>query len=132
MNVLLDAESEGLKDRNDVKGQLLTFVFAGHDTTAHAMLWLLWEVSQNSELQEALAVEAKEALPLRQDFPIDLGIVSKKLSLWIEFFKRLTGSTQQQPLALCALSVTKHWWWEWPRAPSLFKRPDSAVVPALK
>ena len=48
LNILLDAKVNGGISRNDVKGQLLTFIFAGHDTTAHTMTWLLWEVSHDA------------------------------------------------------------------------------------
>ena len=67
MNILLDAEEEGVIRRDDVKGQLLTFIFAGHDTTAHTLSWLLYEVSLNDDLQEALYEETKRALPSRND-----------------------------------------------------------------
>jgi cytochrome P450 len=44
LEILLTAESNGLIGRDDVKGQLLTFVFAGHDTTSHTLSYMLWEV----------------------------------------------------------------------------------------
>ena len=45
LNILLNAESEGIIKRIDVKGQLLTFIFAGYDTLAPTLSYLLWEVS---------------------------------------------------------------------------------------
>lgn len=81
MNILLDAEENGLINREAVNGQLLTFLFAGHDTTAHTLSWLLYEVSLNQTLQEDLYDEAKAALPSRTDFPTDPAIISKQLPL---------------------------------------------------
>lgn len=37
-----------------------TFVFAGHDTTANTMSWLIFEACQNSDIQRKLQVEADE------------------------------------------------------------------------
>lgn len=71
LDILLNAESKGLISRDDVKAQLLTFIFAGHDTTAHTLAWLLWEVSQDAALQDGLAAEAKKALPAWDDLPRD-------------------------------------------------------------
>lgn len=81
MNILLDAEEDGLINRDDVKGQLLTFIFAGHDTTAHTLSWLLYEVAQNDDLQNALHEEARAALPGRADFPMDPDIINQQLPL---------------------------------------------------
>jgi cytochrome P450 len=98
MNILLNAESKGLLSRDDVKGQLLTFVFAGHDTTAHTLAWLLYEVSLNPGLQQELAEEAKQALPTRTDFPLSPSILNRQLPLldkvWLETNrKHPAGST---------------------------------------
>eukprot|EP00980_Cylindrotheca_fusiformis_P031353 scaffold26221_cov108-Cylindrotheca_fusiformis.AAC.1 len=68
MSVLLESYENGTITRKEVKGQLLTFLFAGQDTTAHTMTWMLYEISQDSQLQEQLAEEAKKALPKRDSF----------------------------------------------------------------
>lgn len=81
MNILLDAEEEGVIRRDDVKGQLLTFIFAGHDTTAHTLSWLLYEVSLNNELQQDLYQEAKAALPSRNDFVTNPDVLQHQLPL---------------------------------------------------
>jgi len=81
MNILLDAEEERVIRRDDVKGQLLTFIFAGHDTTAHTLSWLLYEVSLNDDLQEALYQEAKAALPSRDDIVADADTLETQLPL---------------------------------------------------
>lgn len=69
LGVLLDAYDERVLTLQDVKDQLLTFLLAGHDTTAHTLTWMLWEIASESDLQEALAEEARAALPSRSDFP---------------------------------------------------------------
>jgi cytochrome P450 len=69
LGVLLDAFDERVLTLQDVKDQLLTFLLAGHDTTAHTLTWMLWEIARDPDLQEALAAEAHAALPLRSDFP---------------------------------------------------------------
>ena len=45
LNILLQAEKEGVMCRQEVKGQLLQFVFAGFDTLAPTLTYMLWEVS---------------------------------------------------------------------------------------
>ncbi|KAL7545151.1 hypothetical protein ACHAWF_008505 [Thalassiosira exigua] len=65
LNILLGSHETGTITRDEVKGQLLTFIFAGQDTTAHTLSWMLYELSQNYALQEELASEIKDAFPNR-------------------------------------------------------------------
>jgi len=44
-------------------------MIAGHDTTAHTLTYMMWEIVQNPGLQDALAVEARQELKSRTDFP---------------------------------------------------------------
>jgi cytochrome P450 len=92
LNILLQAESKGLIDRDDVKAQLLTFIFAGSDTTGHTMSYLLYEVSLNKDLQNKIALEAKTALPNRGDFPLDPQTIARSLNLldrvWMETLRK--------------------------------------------
>ena len=44
LNTLLEAEKDGVMSRDEVKGQLLQFVFAGFDTLAPTLTYMLWEV----------------------------------------------------------------------------------------
>jgi cytochrome P450 len=69
LDLLLDAEAEGVISAAQVSAQLFTFIFAGHDTTAHTLSFLLHEVCAAPHLQDALAAEAAAALPGRLDFP---------------------------------------------------------------
>lgn len=45
LNILLEAEANGVMKHDEVKGQLLQFVFAGFDTLAPTLTYMLWEVS---------------------------------------------------------------------------------------
>lgn len=38
-------------------GNMLLFLFAGHDTTGHTMTWLVFEMARNPEIQRALRAE---------------------------------------------------------------------------
>jgi len=93
LDILLEARASGTVATDaEVKDQLLTFIIAGHDTTAHTLSLLLWEVARQPVLQEALAAEARDALPARGDFPsratVGGGPTSTKLPLlertWLE------------------------------------------------
>ena len=87
LNILLDAEEDGVIRRDDVKGQLLTFLFAGHDTTAHTLSWLLYEVSLNPTLQQELYEEAKLVLPEHDDVVLDSNILKDELPLLVRVWK---------------------------------------------
>lgn len=67
LQILLEAESNGDMTRDQVKTQLYIFLFAGHETTAHTLSYMLWEISQNSTLQELLHEETVKVLPSMSD-----------------------------------------------------------------
>ena len=69
LDLLLDADAEGAISASQVTAQLFTFIVAGHDTTAHTLSWLLYDVCAAPHLHDALAAEAADALPGRLDFP---------------------------------------------------------------
>jgi cytochrome P450 len=46
LNILLEAEDNGVMGHDEIKGQLLQFVFAGFDTLAPTLTYMLWEVSE--------------------------------------------------------------------------------------
>jgi cytochrome P450 len=107
LNILLEAERDGAISRDEVKGQLLQFVFAGFDTLAPTLTFMLWEVrgrcsellqlfvaflncqywthqnqiSQNQQLQSDLLTEAKAALQNKQDFPMKPDSLMKQVPL---------------------------------------------------
>ncbi|KAI1806612.1 cytochrome P450 [Daldinia bambusicola] len=60
-------ESGGFTDENLVD-QLMTFLAAGHETTATAMTWGIYILAKNPDIQARLRAEVRERLP-----PIDSG-----------------------------------------------------------
>ncbi|KEF61837.1 uncharacterized protein A1O9_03408 [Exophiala aquamarina CBS 119918] len=44
-------------------GQLLTFLAAGHDTTASALVWATWLLSRHPQIQDRLRAECSAKLP---------------------------------------------------------------------
>ncbi|WP_232630066.1 cytochrome P450 [Methylobacterium sp. Leaf118] len=65
MTLLLNAQDpetgRGLSDL-EVKANIVTFIAAGHETTANALTWALYCLSQDAPAQERLAAEAEAAL----------------------------------------------------------------------
>ena len=55
-------ESGGFSD-NDLVNQLMTFLAAGHETTATAMTWTVYMLCQNPTMQTRLREELRRALP---------------------------------------------------------------------
>lgn len=45
----------------DIVDMLMTMIAAGHETTAHAMTWMLYNLAKQPELQELLAEEVERA-----------------------------------------------------------------------
>ncbi|KAL2150481.1 hypothetical protein VTH82DRAFT_7044 [Thermothelomyces myriococcoides] len=69
-------------DDEVLKDQLLTFLAAGHETTASALTWSSYLLAKHPEYQKKLREEVTEALgenPLAGDLPIDLAGVLKQL-----------------------------------------------------
>lgn len=55
-------ESGGFTDE-DLVDQLMTFLAAGHETTATSMTWALYMLAKNPEMQQRLRSEVRENLP---------------------------------------------------------------------
>jgi cytochrome P450 len=66
LTLLLEAQdpetSAGLSD-TQVRANILSFIAAGHETTANALTWSIFLLSLSKEWREALAQEASEVLP---------------------------------------------------------------------
>ena len=64
LSLLLDAEYEDgtSPDEDEIRSQLVTFLFAGHDTTAVALTWLLYELGRKPAVAERLQAEVDDVL----------------------------------------------------------------------
>ncbi|XP_062995330.1 cytochrome P450 4B1-like [Elgaria multicarinata webbii] len=73
LDILLCAKYEngaGLSDE-ELRAEVDTFMFAGHDTTASGISWLLHAMAQHPEHQERCREEIKELLGDREDIQWD-------------------------------------------------------------
>ena len=68
-------ESGGFTDENLVD-QLMTFLAAGHETTASSMTWAVYLLSKHPEVQSRLRAEIRERLPPITDNDADSAISS--------------------------------------------------------
>jgi|AntRauMinimDraft_4_1070384.scaffolds.fasta_scaffold03334_2 cytochrome P450 len=64
LSLLLDAEYEDgtSPDAEEIRSQLVTFLFAGHDTTAVALTWLLYELGRKPAVAGKLQAEVDDVL----------------------------------------------------------------------
>ncbi|WP_323676760.1 cytochrome P450 [Halorubellus sp. PRR65] len=64
LSILADAEyADGTSmDRERLQDHLVTFVFAGHETTALLLTWTLWELALNPDVQSKLHAELDDVL----------------------------------------------------------------------
>ena len=61
-SLLVAAEEEDTLTDEDVRGNLLTILMAGEDTTAHTLAWSIYLLAQHPEVQDRLHEEAKTVL----------------------------------------------------------------------
>lgn len=64
LSILMEAEGKGEISRDEVKGQLLQFVFAGFDTLAPTLTYMLWEVSSQNGLCVCILARLYDSLIL--------------------------------------------------------------------
>ncbi|EGX43852.1 hypothetical protein TWF173_001936 [Orbilia oligospora] len=55
---------EGSLSDEEMQNQLMTFMAAGHETTAAAVSWSVWELSRRPEVAERLRNEIRAAIPV--------------------------------------------------------------------
>jgi cytochrome P450 len=60
--ILLAAEEETVFGDQEIKGNLLTLLMAGEDTTAHSLAWIIFYLCQHPEEQDKLHQEANRVL----------------------------------------------------------------------
>jgi len=75
LQMLLDARfedsGEGLTDE-DILAKAMTFYMAGHETSAHALTWFLYETGVDLDLQSRLRAEQRSACGDREPVASDL------------------------------------------------------------
>ncbi|MBB4662807.1 cytochrome P450 [Conexibacter arvalis] len=65
LKLLMEAEDEETgerMDREQVLDELMTFLAAGHETTAHGLSWMYYLLSQHPEARERMEAEVDEVL----------------------------------------------------------------------
>lgn len=71
LDVLLQASVDGRPLRNDeIREEVDTFMFEGHDTTTSAVSFCLWEISRNAEVQAQLLAEILQVLGTDRSRPV--------------------------------------------------------------
>jgi cytochrome P450 len=63
----MTAEAADLLSLDTMRNQVMTFLGAGHDTTATSVAWTLMLLSKHPEVQERLRAEVKEYMPFLFD-----------------------------------------------------------------
>src|SRR5258705_8901034 len=71
LNVLFQADN-GTWPRQRVRDEALTFMLAGHETTANAMSWFFYLMSQNRDARDKMLAEIDDALGERRPTADDL------------------------------------------------------------
>lgn len=71
--VTASAQEEGGPTESEIRSQLMTFLFAGHETSATALAWMLYELGRKPEVAERLHSEVDDVLdgatPTLADLP---------------------------------------------------------------
>ncbi|XP_066295020.1 cytochrome P450 4F12-like isoform X1 [Branchiostoma lanceolatum] len=73
IDILLTAQDEdgrGMTDE-EIREQVDTFLFAGHDTTSSTLCWTLYSLAQHPQYQEKVQQEVEELLAARDDDTIE-------------------------------------------------------------
>ncbi|KAM6893583.1 cytochrome P450 4F3 isoform 1-T1 [Xenentodon cancila] len=65
-----DEDGQGLSDE-EIQAEANTFMFAGHDTTASAICWTLYNLSRHAEYQEECRQEVMELMQGREGHDIE-------------------------------------------------------------
>lgn len=52
LDILLNSEESNELTSDEIRKEVDTFMFAGHDTTSTSLSWLCWNIAHNPEVQE--------------------------------------------------------------------------------
>jgi cytochrome P450 len=83
----LDTNTEGGITESEVRSNVLTFIAAGHETTANTLTWAMFLLSQSGEWRERVAVEASRELAERDNGVADrlvetLAVIEEAIRLY--------------------------------------------------
>jgi cytochrome P450 len=78
-----DAEGRPLSDK-EIRDELVTFMLAGHETTAHALTWTLFLLSHYPSIRERLMRELHEVIGNRLPTPADVPHFPYTRMVWDE------------------------------------------------
>lgn len=62
-SIIVAAEEEGAFSDDEIRGDLLTLLMAGEDTTAHTLSWMLVLLTANPEVEEKIREEVDSLIP---------------------------------------------------------------------
>ena len=73
LDLMLDINLSSSEDMNlvDIRSQLDSFIFAGHDTVAAALTFALFELSHRSDIQQKIRDELKDVLSGQSEITIE-------------------------------------------------------------
>ncbi|CAI2355020.1 unnamed protein product [Caenorhabditis sp. 36 PRJEB53466] len=57
LDILLASKESNTLSEEDIRAEVDTFIFAGHDTTTISFSWMLWNLAHNPEVQEKVYEE---------------------------------------------------------------------------
>ncbi|KAI6216510.1 hypothetical protein M3Y95_01272500 [Aphelenchoides besseyi] len=83
-------------DSEELTENVDTFLFAGHDTTAHAISWTIWCLATNPSAQDRLYVELSENTNLRESKYLD-AVIKESMRLYppVPFVERQLKAEMQ-------------------------------------
>lgn len=68
-----DPETGEAMGARQLRDEVVTFLVAGHETTANALVWILYQIANHPQVEERLLAEAREVLgertPTAEDLP---------------------------------------------------------------
>lgn len=78
------AENDEPIDYQEIRNQAVSFLMAGHETTAAALSWIVWHLGQSEELQNDLLQEglAQEFAGDFDAFPLTVSFIKEVLRLY--------------------------------------------------